>query len=133
MKRSLTSLLASLALVGAMAGPASAATESSLAPAACTVTATTPWSSAGSRVYFEGVYSGCGSVTMNLQLKWSNAGPDVIMSSKNGAVSGTNYYITCNWGTPQNRVLYTRASIVGGPADTSSTSTFTSSTTSCRL
>ena len=135
--RLVTSIMGGLLLVGLAAGPASAVSsddsDAVVSPAACVVTATTPWSGPTSRVYFEGVYSGCGSSTMNLQLKWANAGPDLIMSSKNIATSGANYYRHCNWGSPQNRVLYTRASIVGGPDDLSSTSTFTSSTTSCRL
>lgn len=97
----------------------------------CVVTARTPYASGG-LVFVGGTYSGCAS-TMSVLMSWSIAGPDQTMHRKDLAASGSTYGWGCNWGSPQNRNLYTTAKMSQGTNDTSSISPFSSSVSDCVL
>ena len=48
-------------------------------------------------------------------------------------MSGYNYGWTCNWGDPQNRILYGTATDYNGAYDESTHITFTSAHTNCEF
>lgn len=95
----------------------------------CAITAMTPYAS-GNLVWTGAGWSGCtGSVRVSL--KWDRVGPDGTIGTKNVASNGYAYGWGCNWGNPQNRILYGGAEDSVGVGDESSHVTFTSATTSC--
>jgi hypothetical protein len=135
-RRIVSSVMAGLMLATIATASQAAEQEPAVEPtataAACVVTAKTPYSNSQGRVYWSGTHSGC-SGNFVVQLSWSLAGPDQTLEEKWEAGNGATYSRYCNWPVPYNRNLYTTARIYNGVRDTSSISTFTSSTSNCRL
>lgn len=118
-KRKLTSVLitlaASTALLASTAGASVAnensdASPSDFAPAACSVTAATPYKSDG-LVKGTGASSGC-SGNLRGHLKWDRLGPDHRFASNTGTANTVVPVATsCNWSG--NRLVYVEALIEG--------------------
>ncbi|MDR2381818.1 MAG: hypothetical protein LBE08_11740 [Bifidobacteriaceae bacterium] len=105
--------------------------NSPVQPRACNITARSVYAS-NNMAWTGGTWSGCAS-PVTVYLRWDHVGPDTNMGQKTNASSGVDYGWGCNWGTPQNRILFGKAVDNNGNYDDSTHNTFTSSTTNCKL
>jgi len=127
--------IVTLALTTLIASPAMASEiglEGSGADARiCNITALTPIN-VGSQVAFGGTWDGCVS-PVAVQLVWDVFGPNQVMAQVPQADSGQYYGYDCRWGSPQSRVMYSRAIDASGNTDTSTGVTFNSGSNNCLL
>lgn len=115
-------------MLAAFTAPAVAAPppEPEIMPMA-TLTAYKPWKSGGTVYYAAGSGS---STALKASLRWQISGPDQTMATVNLVGTYVQGSKICDWGTPRDRILYTRANSSSGQVD-SATLWTTSSGSKC--